>query len=491
MQKNIKKIGYILTLSLVLPLFIASCYQEQKKKTKQILEPKNVQIVATLGKNGWERVNAYCESGANIFRINGSHIKSEEQLKQTLEEVNKAIKSSDKCKNISVMYDTQGPEIRTIILEKKEEKVEVKKEEKKVKNDKKSNKKDNKKNKKDKKIKNSKNKDKKIVKEEKKEEKFIINNPASYEIRENDVLIVHTNLNDEEVFYKGDRVRENGKQKTIHIGVNYVNFIKDVKKDMILTIENRLIYAKVENVDKNKGIVKLVITEINNEEKTYNLTDRRHINLIGEPVSLETLTENDKKYIKMSALAGVEYYAISFVRNGKDIIEVKELIKNTFKENGIGDNDINDKMKKIKIIAKIETKQGLDSLTEIVKTADGAMVARGDLASEIPFEAVPYAKYKIIKKCNHFGKFSILATDVLESMTRQNQPSRNDVDVVITSLQLGVDAVMLSNETTQGGCACKGVKAIKELKKLIDFDHNFMIARLQKYKEKEQQGKNK
>ena len=145
----------------------------------------------------------------------------------------------------------------------------------------------------------------------------------------------------------------------------------------------------------------------------------------------------------------------------------------------------------IKIIAKIETKQGLDNLTEIVKTAEGAMVARGDLASEIPFEAVPYAKYKIIKKCNHFGKFSILATDVLESMTRQNQPSRNDVDVVITSLQLGVDAVMLSNETTQGGCACKGVKAIKELKKLIDFDHNFMIARLQKYKEKEQQGKNK
>lgn len=471
-----KCLKFVALLSVCL-IFLQSCNQEQKK-AKKSLQPKDVKIIATLGKEGWKNIPDFCESGANIFRINGSHIKSEEQLKKMLEEVNKQIQDK-KCKNIEVMYDTQGPEIRTIILEKKQEVVvENKKDKKTTKKDK--NKKSNKNNTKDKK---TNNKNEKSVKKE--EIKIIKNNPASYEIQKNDKIIVHTNLSDEEVFYNGDIVRDNNSQKTIHIGINYKDFINDVSNNMTLTIENRLIYAKVDGIDKEKGLVKLVITEINTKDGKYNLTDRRHINLIGEPVSLPTLTENDKEYIKISALAGVKYYAISFVRNGKDINEVRNIIRDAYKEKAnemkVNENTIDNEMKNVKIIAKIETKQGLDNLTEIVQASEGAMVARGDLASEIPMEAVPYAKYKIIKKCNKFGKFSILATDVLQSMMTQEAPSRNDVDVVITALQLGVDSLMLSNETAQGD---KGVKSIKEMKKLIDFDNNFKIKKLQQQKEK-------
>ena len=94
------------------------------------------------------------------------------------------------------------------------------------------------------------------------------------------------------------------------------------------------------------------------------------------------------------------------------------------------------------------------------------MVARGDLSSEIPQEEVPYAKEKIISTCNKYGKFSILATNVLESLTHKNSASMNDVDVMATALQLGVDALMLSNETATGE---RGVDAIKEMKKHNDF----------------------
>ena len=458
MKKNLLLpfISSVLTICLLI-----SCNKQEQQKQKTIKPPKNVKIIATLGKEGWKNIQAFCESGANIFRINGSHIKSEEQLKTTLEEVNKAIKS-DKCKNVEVMYDTQGPEIRTIILEKKEDKFDIKKEDKSSK-----------------KVKNSKkDKNKKKQKQDKKqpENNVIFNTPASYEIQAGDTIIAHTNLQDKEVMYSGDEARKN-KPKTIHIGVNYTGFVKDVKKDMILTIENRLIYAKVNEIDNEKGLVKMIITEINTQDGKYLLTDRRHINLIGEPVSLQTLTDNDKKYIKMSALAGVQYYAISFVRDENDIKEVKELINNTFKENGDNDETIKNKMANIKIIAKIETKQGMDNLKKIVQEAEGAMVARGDLASEIPMEAVPYAKQEIIKTCNKFGKFSILATDVLKSMMTAESPSRNDVDVVISSLQIGADSLMLSNETAQSE---KGIKSIKEMKKLIDFHKNWIIKKIEK-----------
>ena len=394
----------------------------QEKIANQIAkQPKDVKIIATLGKEGWNNIPEYCENGADIFRINGSHIKNSKQMQDTIDGI-KEFTKDNRCKNIDAMYDTQGPEIRILISE--------------------NNSKKSKKNKKGKNIKKQ----------------------NSYVIKNEDVLIIHTNLKDKEM----NSFVETDGRKTIHVGVNYEDFIKDVKKNMIITIENRIVYARVEEIDLEKKTVKVMIIEVNTKDGTFKLSDRRHINLIGNPVSQETLTKADKEYIKMSAMNGVKYYAISFVRGKEDIQEVKNIIKQVFIEQNskLSEEELNKKMKEIMVIAKIETKQGLDSLNDILTVADGAMVARGDLGAEIPMEEVPYATSKIITSCKNLNKFSILATDVLLSLTQQDMVSRNDIYVISSTLNLGVDSIMLSNETAQGD---KGNKAIAELKKHIDY----------------------
>lgn len=409
----LRKINVKYFIFLIIFLFITIMSYFFYKQNENKVIKKEAKIIATLGYQGWKMIENYNKNGANIFRINGSHIKSSNDLRNLLAKVNDELKKSN-YKNTELMYDTQGPEIRVRIISNN----------------------------------NAKN--------------------VYYKIKQNDSIIVHTDLNSDEIVFKKDINRNADEIKTIHIGVNYDNFVNDVKVGSGITIENRDIYAKVVKINKKQGIVELKITEITTKDKEYKLTDRRHINLLGAPVSQPTLTNADKEYITTSVLAGVKYYAISFVRDENDIIEVRNLIANAFKSftPNIKESELKQKMEKIKIIAKIETRQGLDNIEKIVQVADGAMVARGDLSSEIPQEEVPYAKEKIISTCNKYGKFSILATNVLESLTYKNSASMNDIDVMATALQLGVDALMLSNETAIGE---RGVDAIREMKKHIEF----------------------
>ena len=386
---------------------------------KHVDKYRDVKIIATLGKDGWLNIPSFCQHGANIFRINGSHIKSEKMLIEVLQKTKNAINNNSACKNVDIMYDTQGPEIRTrIIIDEKS--------------------------------------------------KTAIKGNVGYNIAENDFLVIHTNLADKEIIFKGDVKRSKNKSKTIHIGVNYKKFIDDVKIGSDITIENRDIYAKVIGIDGEKQVVKLKITSINTDNHRYNLTDRRHINLLGRAVNQPTFTKSDEKYIKISHSFGVKYYALSFVRDENDIKHFYEIIKSSSEidceecKKHIKQNDTKD----VVVIAKIETRQGLDNLDEIVKNSSGAMVARGDLSSEIPMEEVPYAKEKIINVCRKYNKLSILATNVLESYMRQNSSSVNDIDVVATSLQLGVGGLMLSNETAQGQ---RGIMAIDEFNRQINY----------------------
>lgn len=390
----------ILSLICIFNMFIMNGKSYRNNTNKQAKNTKKISIIATLGKDGYNKIEEFCKSGANIFRINGSHIKSEVMMKKTIDRTMKIIK---KCKNGEVMYDTQGPEIRVLIPS---------------------------------------------------ENKEI---DAGYEIKNGDIIFIHTNLQDKEIAFIEDKP-QNG-IKEIHIGVNYKDFINDIEKGKYLTIENRNVIGKIENIDKNNGIVKVVISEVNAEKGIYKIIDRRHINLFGANVSLNTLTENDKKYIKMSVQNGVKYLAVSFVRNEKDIEEVRQIVKDAFKEqnNTISDKELTKMANDIKIIAKFETLQGLQNIGKIMKVADGSMIARGDLSSEIPIEEVPYAKDLIIKVSNKNHKMCILATDVLESLMRQSIPSKNDVDVIAHSLQQGVDTIMLSNETAQSENANKAI----------------------------------
>lgn len=421
---------------------------------------RDIQIIATLGKNGWENIPAFFNSGASILRINGSHIKNEQMFVETLENIKRVVKenhaninsnilnddtitnTNKTLKPLHFMYDTQGPEIRTRIIN---------------------------------------------------------NNPevdASYLLKKGDIIVVHTNINDEEIIFNGDLQRVENKAKEVHIGINYKEFIDDVSVNTLINIENRSVYAQVQEIDKENNIVKLLITSISNDSGDYCLTDRRHINLMGKTISQPILTDADKRYIQLAIDNGIKYFAISFVKNKADVEEVYNFIRsyietkyqkytdgieikgspdesNCLNDNNCFQNYITRIMEEINIIPKIENRQGVDNVEEILTgpCVHGVMVARGDLSSEITLEEVPYAKAKIITACknNNQCNLSILATDVLESITRQAIPSNNDLDTIASSLQLGVDALMLSNETAQGA---KGAYAIQEIMKQIQFYKN-------------------
>ncbi len=417
---NIKRIiNFVSTLFLILlvagiTFFMTKMFyfkqNEPKIVANAIYKPviKDIAIIATLGKNGWTQIKDFYDAGATIFRINGSHIKSKEDMEKMLDGARDVMPL---CEKGSLMYDTQGPEIRTRIIEKAKKN-------------------------------------------------------AAYNIKVGDKIIVHTNLNDKEIVFTKDPARVKFVGKTIHIGVNYDKFVDDAFVGNYLTIESRLVDAKISAVDKEKGTVELLVTKVNTDNEEYSLTDRRHINLYGAPVSQPTLTEADKEYIKMFVKEGGKYIALSFTRSEDDINDVRELVKQAFVESGLSAEEAENKTLEVSIIAKFETRQGLENIYSIMNLADGAMVARGDLSSEIPAEDVPYAKELIIKVCKEEGhKMCILATDVLESLTRQEIVSKNDIDTIVSSLQLGANSVLLSNETTQ---TKNPAKIIREFKKHAD-----------------------
>jgi pyruvate kinase len=316
---------------------------EPKIVANAIYKPviKDIAIIATLGKNGWTQIKDFYDAGATIFRINGSHIKSKEDMEKMLDGAKDVMPL---CEKGSLMYDTQGPEIRTRIIEKAKKN-------------------------------------------------------AAYNIKVGDKIIVHTNLDDKEIVFTKDPARVKFVGKTIHIGVNYDKFVDDAFVGNYLTIESRLVDAKINAVDKEKGTVELLITKVNTDNEEYSLTDRRHINLYGAPVSQPTLTDADKEYIKMFVKEGGKYIALSFTRSEDDINDVRALVKQAFVESGLSAEEAENRALEVSIIAKFETRQGLENIYSIMNLADGAMVARGDLSSEIPAEDVPYAKELIIKVC--------------------------------------------------------------------------------------------
>ena len=362
---------------------------------EELKQQINIPIIATLGKNGWQKIDDFYSSGARIFRINGSHFAGVEELKNVIQNANEVLK---KYNDASLMYDTQGAEIRLLIIDD--------------------------------------------------ENKGYYD--ACYQLQKGDILAIHTNLADKEICfsYNSSQNTKNSENGTFHLGVNYDKFINDVKVGNNVVIDGGLVNAIVSSIDYDKSIVYLKITQINLRDNNYTLKDRRHVNLCGLNVSQPTLTDADRKYIQISVLNNVKYLAISCVRGREDIIMVKNLIRDTFLQAGLNNEDAERRANEIKVIAKFETKQGMKNLNEIMQIADGSMIARGDLANEILPEKVPYAKQQIISATRCYkNKICILATDVLKNLFYEYIPSRNDIDVITTSLMMGVNSLMLSDET--------------------------------------------
>lgn len=172
---------------------------------------------------------------------------------------------------------------------------------------------------------------------------------------------------------------------------------------------------------------------------------RKGINLPGSTASLDAVTERDKDFIKFAIENNVDYIAQSFVREAKDIIIAKELCGN------------------IPIIAKIEKPQAVKNLDEIIRVADGIMVARGDLGIEMSPAEVPIVQKIIIDKTIKQRKVCIVATQMLESMIEEPLPTRAEASDIANAIMDGTDAVMLSGETAMGKYPVEAVSMMREI----------------------------
>jgi pyruvate kinase len=171
---------------------------------------------------------------------------------------------------------------------------------------------------------------------------------------------------------------------------------------------------------------------------------RKSVNLPGVKIELPSLSERDVEFIQLAMELDLEFIAHSFVRNKDDVIAIQSIL--------------DQHNSKIKIIAKIENQQGVDNIDEILPHVYGIMVARGDLAIEIPAERIPVIQRNIVEKCINNRKIVIVATQMLHSMINHPRPTRAEVTDIANAVFTGTDAIMLSGETAYGAYPLEAVK---------------------------------
>ncbi|WP_073344146.1 pyruvate kinase [Caldanaerobius fijiensis] len=224
--------------------------------------------------------------------------------------------------------------------------------------------------------------------------------------------------------------------------ITYQGLPQDVKRGDAILIDDGLIALKVLDVSGNK--IKCFV------ENGGILGDNKGVNVPGVKVNLPAITEKDISDIIFGIEKGVDFIAASFIRKASDVREIRELLR----ANG-GSH--------IKIISKIETREGVENIDEIIEVSDGIMVARGDLGVEIAAEEVPIVQKSIIKKCNEAGKIVITATQMLDSMIRNPRPTRAEVTDVANAIFDGTDAIMLSGETAAGKYPIESLKMMARI----------------------------
>ncbi len=201
----------------------------------------------------------------------------------------------------------------------------------------------------------------------------------------------------------------------------------------------------------DEGLTSTKLLEIKGKKMTFEALDnitlknKKRVNLKGKCFDCYILKQND---IAILEKTNPEYVALSYTRNANDVIETR-------------------KYTKAKIIAKIENYDGIKNFNEIIKVADGVMVARGDLGVEIPQEEVPIVQKMLIRIANEHGKPSIVATQVLTSMIENSAPTRAEVNDIANATLDGADAIMLSNETAVGKYPVEAMQQVKNVSKSI------------------------
>jgi pyruvate kinase len=212
-------------------------------------------------------------------------------------------------------------------------------------------------------------------------------------------------------------INDNGNKK--QVGITYKDLYKSVKEGDELLLSDALIKLRVKKVQSKK-----IFTVV---ERGGKLKPHQGLSLSG-------ITSKDKSDLKKSLSYEYDYIAVSFVKDDKDILEIKNILKN----------------KDVKVIAKIERNEALKNIDKITKASDGLLVARGDLGVEIGIEQLPAAQRFLIRKAISFDKIAIVATQMMESMITNRVPTRAEVFDVANAVTSGVDAIMFSAETAVG-----------------------------------------
>lgn len=333
---------------------------------------RKTKIVCTIGPatKEVETLKKLILAGMNVARINFSHGNYEDQ-KVYIENVKKAREELNIP--VALLLDTQGPEIRTGVLEQ-----------------------------------------------------------MPVKLKANNIFT----LVNEDIIGNNEKV-----------SVTYKELYKDIKTGTQILIDD--------------GKIELEVVEIKDKDVVCKVTNggmlgnRKSINLPGTHVNLPSLKEKDIQDLKDGCMADFDFVAASFVRSAEDVKSIRKVLD----ENGGKD---------IKIISKIENQEGIDNLDEIIELSDGIMVARGDLGVEIPYYEVPIMQKKFIQKCNNAGKMVITATQMLDTMTENPNPTRAEISDVANAIFDATGAIMLSGESAMGKYPVKCVETMNEIATAVE-----------------------
>jgi len=242
---------------------------------------------------------------------------------------------------------------------------------------------------------------------------------------------------------KGDSYIITSRQVECNQEIGYVSYNKlaqEVPEQATILIDDGKVEMKVEKIDKtNQDLHCRVVVG-------GDLSSNKGVNFPGVYLSVKALTQKDREDLMFGLDQGVDWIALSFVRNPQDILEIKDLISSSGKS--------------IPVIAKIEKHEAIEQMDAILTLCDGVMVARGDLGVELPAEDVPILQKRLIATANRLGIPIITATQMLDSMVNNPRPTRAEVSDVANAILDGTDAVMLSNETAVGNYPVEAVQTM-------------------------------
>ena len=235
------------------------------------------------------------------------------------------------------------------------------------------------------------------------------------------------------------------------VEVSYDGFVDDVAVGDIILVDGGMLSLRV---------VQKTGLDVHCESLDDGvLGSRRHLNIRGKSADLPCLTEKDWQDIRFGVEHGVDFIALSFVRQAEAIVELQQYLQRH--------------KARVDVIAKIESAESIPHLDEIVQVSDGVMIARGDLGAELPFEEVPHLQEKIVVQCRQAGKPVIVATHMLESMIVNPTPTRAEVSDITQAVLQRADCIMLSGETTIGKYPLKAIDVMHVVAKRTEYRQRF------------------